>query len=72
MRKKKKDEKKEDLNNDPLDDPPSIDLIWQTVLDHSNRLSKIEGSLSSIKWVVGTFLPVIVSLIIYILTRVGV
>ena len=72
MKKQKKDEKKEDLNEDPIDDPPSIDLIWQTVLDHSNRLSKIEGSLSSIKWVVGTFLPVIVSLIIYILTRVSV
>ena len=53
-------------------DPPSIDLIWQTVLDHADRLSKIEGSLSSIKWVIGTFLPVIVSLIIYILSKVGV
>ena len=67
-----KDKKEKSQNNDPIDDPPSIDLIWQTVLDHSNRLSKIEGSLSSIKWVVGTFLPVIISLIIYILTRVGV
>ena len=72
MKKQKKYEKKEDLNNDPIDDPPSIDLIWQTVLDHSNRLSKIEGTLSSIKWVVATFLPAIISLIIYILTRVGV
>ena len=67
-----KDKKEKSQNNDPIGDPPSIDLIWQTVLDHSNRLSKIEGSLSSIKWVVGTFLPVIISLIIYILTRVGV
>jgi len=67
-----KDKKEKSQNNDPIDDPPSIDLIWQTVLDHSNRLSKIEGSLSSIKWVVGTFLPIIVSLIIYVLTRVGV
>ena len=67
-----KDKKEKSQNNDPIGDPPSIDLIWQTVLDHSNRLSKIEGSLSSIKWVVGTFLPIIVSLIIYILTQVGV
>jgi len=53
------------------DDPPSIDLIWKTVLDHGNRLSKIEGSLSTMKWVVGTFLPIIISIIIYILTKVG-
>ena len=68
----KKNKKEKDQNKNLSADPPSIDLIWQTVLDHSNRLSKIEGSLSSIKWVVGTFLPIIVSLIIYILTRVGV
>ena len=72
MKEKRKCEEKEDFNKNLSGDPPSIDLIWQTVLDHSNRLSKIEGSLSSIKWVVGTFLPVIVSLIIYILTKVGV
>jgi len=63
---------KNEKEKNPSNDPPSLDLIWQTVLDHGNRLSKIEGSLSSIKWVVGTFLPIIVSLIIYILTRVGV
>ena len=63
-----KPKRKNDLSNDP----PDINLIWQTVLDHGNRLSKIEGSLSTIKCVIGTFLPVIVSLIIYILTRVGV
>ena len=67
MKGKRKDENKKELN----DDPPSIDLIWQTVLDHSNRLSKIEGSLSTIKWVVGTFIPIITSLIIYILTVMG-
>ena len=71
MKEKRKDEKKENLNENPSRDPPSIDLIWQTVLDHSNRLSKIEGSLSTIKWVVGTFIPIITSLIIYILTIMG-
>ena len=67
MKNKRKEKNKKELN----DDPPSIDLIWQTVLDHSNRLSKIEGSLSTIKWVVGTFIPIITSLIIYILTVMG-
>ena len=67
MREERKEKNKKELN----DDPPSIDLIWQTVLDHSNRLSKIEGSLSTIKWVVGTFIPIITSLIIYILTIMG-
>lgn len=66
MRQKKKE------NNNLPKDPPSLDLIWQTILDHGDRLSKIEGSLSSMKWIIGTFLPVIVSLIIYILTKVGV
>ena len=68
MVKGREDEKKRNCEADP----PSIDLIWQTVLDHADRLSKIEGSLSSIKWIIGTFLPVIVSLIIYILSKVGV
>jgi len=67
MKNKRKEKNKKELN----DDPPSIDLIWQTVLDHSNRLSKIEGSLSTIKWVMGTFIPIITSLIIYILALMG-
>jgi len=44
--------------------------IWNSIKELAERISKLEGSWSTWKWAFGIFLPLIITLLLYLMLKI--